>query len=128
MIPLREEDDGLDDLQCFQVLKELRLNIGIYYEALPYRVAPDGRRNWEDYQPLVCALPRSIEIVSPCEVKEFDHVAALFVDFAEKKDIRLPNLKKVRFRGSYSEGNHGDWAQLKKMYEGLGVTLETKSL
>ena len=121
-----EEDDGLDDLQCFQVLKELRLNIGIYYEALPYRVAPDGRRSREDFQPLVYALPRSIEILSLCGVKEFRHVAALFVDFAEEKDLRLPNLNKVRFLGRYREGNDGDWAQLREMCEGLGVTLETK--
>ena len=120
-----EEDDGLDDLWCFQVLKELRLSIGIYQEALPYRVAPDGSRSKEDFKPLVQALPRSIETVSLSGVKEFRHVAALFVDFAKKKDLQLPNLKKIRFRGRYSEGNDGDWAQLMEMCEGLGVTLET---
>ena len=121
-----EEDDGLFDLRGFQVLKEIRLNIGIYYEALPYRIAPDGRRPREDFQPLVYALPRSIETVSLCGLKEFHHVAALFVDFAEKKDLRLPNLDKVRFRGVYQKGHDKDWAELREMCEGLGVTLETK--
>lgn len=121
-----EEDDGLEDLQFFQVLKELRLNVGIYYEALPYDVAPDGRRTGEDLQPLVYALPCSIEIVSLSGVNDFRHVAALFADFAEKKDLRLPNLDKVRFRGRYVKGHDEDWAQLREMCEGLGVTLETK--
>ena len=120
-----EEDDGLLDLEGFQVLKEVRLNIGIYYEALPYDVAPDGRRNPEDFQPFVYALPRSIETVSLCGVKEFRHVAALFVDFAKNKDLRLPNLKKVRFRGRYNEGDDGDWTRLREMCDGLGVSLET---
>ena len=120
-----EEDDGLLDLQGFQVLKELRLNIGTYYETLPYRIAPDGRRPREDFQPFVYALPRSIETISLCGIKEFRHVAALFVDFAEKKDLRLPNLDKVRFRGRDTKGHDRDWAELREMCEGLGVTLET---
>ena len=120
-----EEDDGLIDLLLFQVLKELRLNMGIYQEALPWNVAPDGSRSREDFQPLVHALPRSIEIVSLCGVTEFRHVAALFVEFAEQKDLRLPNLNKIRFRGRFVKGYDEDWAQLREMCEGLGVMLET---
>ena len=121
-----EEDDGTMDLQGFQALKEVRFNIGTYYEALPYDVAPDGRRRIDDFQPLVYALPRSIEVVSLCGIKKFRHIAHLFVDFAEKKDVRLPNLNKVRFRGRYVHGHDEEWAQLRKMCEGLGVTMETK--
>ena len=121
-----EADEGSMDLQGFQALKEVRLNIGTYYEALRFDVAPDGRRRFDDFQPLIYALPRSIEVVSLCGIKIFRHVRALFVGFAEKKDVRLPRLNKVRFRGNYVHGHDEEWAQLRELCEGLGVTMETK--
>lgn len=120
---LREENERID-LRGFEVLKELWVNVGIYVELLPYHGDPSGRRDREDYQPLVSALPSSIEIVWFSNPTCFHHVAALFVDFAEKKDLCLPNLREVSFCCDRI-GNDEDWALLREMCEQLGVTLGT---
>ena len=119
---VRAKDEDVIDLQAFEVLKELRLNIWIYVELLPYRGDPANRRDREDFQPLVYALPSSIEILELTYPRSFGHVAALFVDFAEKKDLRLPNLHTINFHCGYI-GNDEDWVPLREMCEQLGVTL-----
>ena len=105
----------------FGALEELRLNTWLF---VSFRVASDRLRIREDVQPLVYALPLSIERITFFAVDDFSHVTALFFDFTEKKPSRLPRLNNIKIEGYCSEANDEDWAQLREMCRKLGVTLE----
>lgn len=126
---LCDENDDRIDLQGFEVLKELWIQSCIYVELFPYHGDPGGRHNREDSQPIVYALPPSIETVWFSRPASFYRVTALFVDFPEKKDLCLRNLRAISFCCSLiSNDVNWDWAPLREMCERLGVTLQTHFL
>lgn len=121
-----EEDDDIDSrrLQSFEVLKDIRLSLPLYVELLLHREgSPENRVDRALVQPLVYALPLSIEsvtLVGPV----FDHASTLLSDFAEEKNVRLPKLKKIDLVDRGSECDEG-WAKpLEEMCENMRVTLK----
>ena len=117
-------------LRGFDVLKELHLSRPTYLEIRPWHGTGDKWLRREDFQPLVYALPHSIEKVCLDNMRTFHQVAALFVDFVEQKDLRLPRLrhiyidreKEIQDDESVQAGQ-GGWRELKEICEKVGVLL-----
>lgn len=122
--PAIESGDTISNyLQSFEVLKELQLSSSVYLEMLYWHGTPEGRCRREDIQPLVYFLPPSIEQVTFFRFPNFGYDPALFVDFTEERDRRLPNLKEIIFYGKKIEGGEECWTNLVEACEKVGVKL-----
>ncbi len=130
----RENQCGKDTvgrcLQDFDVLKDLHLSRDIYLEIRPWHGTGDHWLRREDLQPLVYALPPSIESIYLHNIQTFHRVTALFVDFAGQKELRLPQLRYIyidyerEIRDDESvQAGQGGWRELKEVCEKVGVLL-----
>lgn len=122
-----ESDDTIDRcLHEFEVLKEVYMSYSFYVEMLPWHGTHEGRRIREDIQPLVYALPPSVEKVGVTRFKSFGCDSALLVDFTEEKDRRLPNLKEIMIDCTTIEGGEEGWPKLVEACEKVGVKLKIR--
>ena len=91
----REEDYWIGDMKPFKFLRSVRLD-GIFFE-LPWSRTPTvegecwhGETAW-----LEEVLPSSIRQLTLVKTSNFEDPAVLFVDLAQAKEQRFPNLEKI---------------------------------
>ena len=133
-VPLNLMDDEIPSrsLRDFEVMKECRIPSAAYLGLLPWRGrSPEGELYLQDMQPLVCALPRSIEEVDLFYTRtypELDHASGFLNHLIEEKEQRLPLLKGIRIRNHFSRRQHDeDSFKLEvEMCARVGVTLRAE--
>ena len=129
---LMDDEIPSRSLRDFEVLKVCRIPSAAYLGLLPWPGrSPEGELYLEDMQPLVYALPPSIEEVGLFYTQTFSglgQASSLFDHLTEQKDQRLPLLELIRIQDHLSRPQHDrDSFKLKvEMCARVGVTLKAE--
>ena len=118
-------------IRGFEVLKRCRIPTATYPGFLSRPWIPrDGRLILEKVQPLVYALPPSIEELNLCysgSYPRLGHASGFLDHFAEEKEQRLPLLKVLRIQEHWERRPYNEHSAMlaTEMCAKVGVTLKT---